>query len=300
LRAECEFALGCPEPGLAAAREAAAILRSPELWKSDRGRAVSELFALGMALWESGQSDGIRIISEAVARLEGNETRPLAARCRISLAAMLYHARRLVEAEAAMPDAADLPANKLPVLCTVQARIRLAQHRFEDAINDFEHSIQLRSEACRPNQIDLAINKSGLAMALFGCGRPAEAERQAQESLEILLPAQHTDAYEPLVTLALIGWQRGESGASERFEQGLRCLADARLIKPALKARCLEEEAQRLRENDRATEASRAEEAASAQWQLAGLEINAYSAFRKVHPIARETVGSSQSPNVER
>ena len=94
-----------------------------------------------------------------------------------------------------------------------------------------------------------------------------DAERQALDALEVLLPAGHPDASEALITLALIGWQRGEDGADAQFEQAIRCIVDAPLLEPAVKARTLEEEEQRLRYYGRVNEATRADAEARGQWQ---------------------------------
>jgi len=269
--AACDFALGCPERGRAAAREVAALLRSPAVLRSEGRSAAMELSELARVLWQGGQDEeGIVITREAVAWLETKNATELAARMRIPLVDKLRKAGCLAEAESTLPSEADLPPNKWDVLCTVRGRIRLAQHRFEDAVNDFERVIHLR-EANRPSQIDVACNKNDLAEALFGYARVPDAERQALESLEILLPSGHPNASGVLITLALIGWHRCEPGAGELFEQGIRCLVDPPLVEPALKARGLEYDGRRLRYYDRANEAARAENEARAQWRLLGV-----------------------------
>ncbi|MGA2184271.1 MAG: site-2 protease family protein [Bryobacteraceae bacterium] len=276
LQAECDFATGCPERGLAAAREAAELLRSPALLESEGRRAVAQLVALGGSLWKGGQGgEGILITAEAVAWLEQHGASRLAARCRLGLAGKLRRAGRLGEAESALPAETDLPANQWGVLCAVRGRIRLAQHRFEEAAGDFARGIQLSSAGVHPSAVPVATDKSGLAEALLGYGRVADAERQALEALEILLPCGHPDASGALVTLALIGWQRGEQGADAQFEQAIRCMVDAPLLEPALKARDLEEEGQRLRFYGRVNEAARAgaEAAHFAQTKLAASSV---------------------------
>jgi tetratricopeptide (TPR) repeat protein len=270
LLATCNFALGFPERGLAVAREVAAILQAPAVLESEGRTAASELAELGMALWEGGQGEqGILLTREAVAWLETNDAAELAARVRIGLAGKLRKGGYLAEAESALPSEADLPPNIWRILRTVRGRIHLAQHRFEEAVDDFESGTELR-KATRSSQIDLALHKNGLADALLGCGRVADAERHAQEALEILLPSRHPDACEALITLALIGWQRGDPGATDRFEQGILCLVNAPLLEPALKARSLEDEVRRLRYYGRVHEATRAEDEAREQWRRAG------------------------------
>jgi tetratricopeptide (TPR) repeat protein len=269
LRSECDFAMGQPARGLAAAREAAELLRSAAALENNGRRAVAQLVALGASLWKGGQGEeGILVFSEAVTWLEQHGASPLAARCRIGLAAKLCKAGRLGDAEAALPPEADLPAYQWGTLCAVRGSIRLAQLRFEDATADFARGIQLRGAGVRPNPVSVAVDKSGLAQALFGCGRVADAEREALEALDILLPSAHPDASEALLTLALIGWQRGEQGADAQFEQALRCIANAPLLEPALKARHLEDEARRLRHYGRVNEAARADAQAKQQWRL--------------------------------
>jgi tetratricopeptide (TPR) repeat protein len=265
LRAEADLATGSPERGLAAVREAEALLRSSALLESEGRRAVVQLVALGWSLWKGGQWDeGIRVTAEAIAWLEQHGSSRLAARCRLGLAGKLRKAGRLAEAEAALPAETDLPPNQWGILYGVCGRIRLAQLRFEDAVGDFARAIQLRSAGVRPSPVSVAIDKSGLAQALFGRGRMADAERQALDALEILLPAGHPDASEALITLALLGWQRGEQGADAQFEQAIRCTADAPLLEPAIKACSLEEEGRRLRFYGRVNEAARADAEARA------------------------------------
>jgi tetratricopeptide (TPR) repeat protein len=272
LLAECDFALGCPDRGLAAAREAAAVLRSPAVMDIERKAAARELAGLGMALWTAGQDEeGIQVTLETVEWLEKNDEPGLAARVRISLTDMLRRQGRLSDAESALPAEANLPPNKWDVLCTVRGRIRLSQSRFEEAVNDFERVIQLK-ETNRPEQIELALNLNDLAEAMFGCERVADAECHAQEALEILLPSGHPVASGVLITLALIGWQRGEPGANQRFEEGIQCVVNAPLLKPATKARALKEEGRRLRYYGHVNEAARAEDEAQKQWLLAGVE----------------------------
>ncbi len=268
LQAEADFATGLPLRGLAAASEAAGLLRSPELLENEGRRAVAQLVALGGALWKGGQSDeGILLTSEAIAWMEQHGSERLAARCRVGLAAKLRKAGRLDEADAALPEETDLPANQWAGFFAVRGQIRLARLRFDEAMDDFARGVQLRSAGVRPSPVTLALDKSGLAEALLGCGRVTDAERQALDALEVLLPAGHPDASEALITLALIGWQRGEDGADAQFEQAIRCIVDAPLLEPAVKARTLEEEEQRLRYYGRVNEATRADAEARGQWQ---------------------------------
>lgn len=269
LRAECDFAAGCPERGLAAAKEATAILRSPALLKSDGRRAVAQLATLGGSLWKGGRgNEGILVTTAAVEWLEQHGSSRLAARFRLGLVWKLRKAGRLGEAEAALPAEADLPAYQWGTLCAVRGWVRLAQLRFEEAAADFARGIQLRSAGVRPGAIGVATDKSVLAQALFGCGRVSDAERQALDALDVLLPSGHPNASEALITLALVGWQRDEPGADAQFEQALRCIVAAPLLEPALKARDLEDEAQRLRRYGRVNEASRVETEAKQQWRL--------------------------------
>jgi tetratricopeptide (TPR) repeat protein len=259
LQAECDLCTGSLERGIAAAREAATLLHSPDLRESEGRRAAAQLVALGGSLWKGGQgAEGVLIMAEGVEWLEQHGGSRLAALWRLGLAGKLREAGRLGEAESALPAEADLPANQRGALCAVRGRIRLAQYRFEEAVADFEQAVQLGSEVVRPNAVPIAIDKSGLAEALYGCGRMADAERQATEALEILLPFGHPHASEALITLALIGWQRGEPGADVQFEQAVRCIVDAPLLEPALKARGLQGEGERLRFYGRVNEVARA------------------------------------------
>jgi len=261
LEAACEFDLGRADRGLAAAREAAAQLRSCQAAANEARRATVQLAILGTALWRGGESAaGILIENEAVEWLEKHGARKLAARVRVDLAGHLRREGRSGEAEAALPAAADLPENRRADLASTRGRIRLAQHRFDDAVGDLERAVSLHGD-----HLTVAGDKSGLAEALFGCGRPADAEREAREALEILLPSGHPDAAGPLITLALIGWQNGESGADAQFEHGVRCIAGAPLLEPAMKARSLQEEARRLHYYSRVYEAARAEAMAREQ-----------------------------------
>ncbi len=274
LQAECYLAAGVPERGLAAAREAAALLRSPDLLESAGRRAMAQLVALGGSLWKGGQgAEGIRVTAAAIEWQEQHDSPRSAALWRLGLAGKLCKSGRLGEAEGALPSEADLPARQWPVLCAVRGRIRLAQHRFDEAVDDFERSIQLRSAETLASAVPVAIDKSGLAEALFGCGRVADAERQATEALEILLPGGHPRASDALITLALIGWQRGEEGADAQFEQALRCIVDAPLLEPARKARALEEQGERLRYFGRVNEAARADAAHFPQTKLAASSV---------------------------
>jgi tetratricopeptide (TPR) repeat protein len=269
LHAECDFAMGSPEQGLAAVREAAELLRSPAGLQAEGRRAATRLAALGTSLWKAGHAgEGILLATEAIEWMAQHAANRLAARFRVGLVGKLRKAGRLDDADAALPAEADLPTYLWATLCATRGRIRLDQHRFDDAASEFARGIQLRSSGVRPNAVWMATDKSGLAQALFGCGRMADAERQAIDALDILLPGGHPNATEPLITLALLGWQRGEQGADAQFEQAIRCTVDAPLLEPAMKARSLEEEAQRLRHYGRLNEAARADSQAKEQGRL--------------------------------
>ena len=171
LQAEADFATGLPLRGLAAASEAAGLLRSPELLENEGRRAVAQLVALGGALWKGGQSDeGILLTSEAIAWMEQHGSERLAARCRVGLAAKLRKAGRLDEADAALPEETDLPANQWAGFFAVRGQIRLARLRFDEAMDDFARGVQLRSAGVRPSPVTLALDKSGLAEALLDVG----------------------------------------------------------------------------------------------------------------------------------
>ena len=207
-RAECEFHLGCPERGSAAAETAAQILRSPETSESNRAKAWGEMGTLGVSVWMAGRAEqAVALLSEAV-RAVDPEAGKRSARLPVTLAMVLRKAGRLTEAEAALPANEGLTERLREAFLNERARIRLRSGRVENAIADFEEVLRLNKETPHASATGIATIEGSLAEALLDAGRVEQAEAIARTACDVLVPVEHPEGSGPLVTLALIAWQR--------------------------------------------------------------------------------------------
>lgn len=274
-RAECEFSLGSPKAGLAAASAAAETLRSVDIVESDRDQAASDLGAVGVTLWMAGLNDrAVDILWEAIRNIEERGVANRAARLRVTVAEVLRKAGRLDEAAAALPDAEGLLPDVHESMLAQRAQIHLHARRLDEAMADLEEALRLKKADTHATRMEVATAEASLAEALLDAGRTAEAELSARRACEVLCTAQHPNGAGPLITLAILARQQQQESASAYIDEALRVIADASLLKTAFKARFLESAADRLERFGWMHKAKEFRNAAATRWQMLGRAVD--------------------------
>ena len=269
-RVQCELELGRPDVGLAAAQEAATVLRSCDESERELSVAPEELGMLGLELWLGGQTGAaIPILTECIQAFEALGEQNPADRFRLSLANVLRLEDRLEEAEAALSRPS--PDERLSQqFLETRADIHCSEGRFSEAVAGYLELLRRKEQDPDVPDFELAAVHSWLAEAYLSAGRLEEAEPMAQGAWETLTAAKSPEASHAAITLALVAKQRGRP-AAEWIEGGLRAIEDARLLRHAEKARFLERSARRLESGGLPDEAARCQLAAQAHWKALGL-----------------------------
>ena len=271
LRAECEFYLGCPDRGHAAAREARAILLSSEIVEAERGQALGEMGAIALSYWMAGRVDEtVTLLNEAIELSEPRGEVNRTARLRVTLAEVLRKAGRLSEAEAALPADQGLTAAVREAFFSQRAQIRLRMGQVDAAIADLEQALSLKKADPYASAAEIATAQGSLAEALLEAQRVDEAEQLARTACDVLAPRCHPNAAGSLITLAIVSRERQPEAASAYLEEALRLISEAPLLKIASKARFLEGEAARLERYGLVFQAKQYHAGAEAQWSALG------------------------------
>jgi hypothetical protein len=243
VQAQAHLSLGAEGSGMAAAREAAAILSSPGIPEPSRNLASDGLGELGEELWKAGQSGpALDMMRMAVSHLESGGAVATAAQYRVKLAAALRTLGRHAEALYALPGEETLPPGALGCLLGERARVHLAAGRPLEAAADARALLALWQREPQPPQPETAAAEGLLARACLEAGNPAEAEPLARHAAEVLAHWEHPDAAGCRITLALATRERSRFV----FEDALRTIESAPLLSAAGKARRLEAERARV------------------------------------------------------
>jgi tetratricopeptide (TPR) repeat protein len=243
VRAVAHLHIGAVEDGLSAAREAAAVLGSPEIPEARRNLASAELGALGEGLWKAGQSDrAIRLMQKTVNQLESGGAAVTAAQYRIKLAAALRAVGRDAEALYILPDEAALPPGPRRRLLAERVELHLAAGRYREAVADGRALLSLWQSEADPPAPEIAAAEGLLARACLETGDSAEAEALARHAADVLAPWGHPDAASCRITLALASRERSRTV----FDEALRSIEADPLLSPVEKTRRLDAERARI------------------------------------------------------
>jgi tetratricopeptide (TPR) repeat protein len=242
IQAQAHVSLGADGPGMAAAREAAAILNSHGIPESSRNLAFDELGELGYELWKTGQSGAaIDLMRLASRQLESGGAAVTAAQYRIKLAAALRTLGRQAEALDALPSEETLPPSVLRSLLGERAELHLAAGHPQEAAADGRALLALWQP--EPSaEAEIAAAEGLLARACLEAGNPAEAEPLARHAADVLAPWGHPDAASCCITLALATRDRSRGV----FDDALHLIESAPLLSAAEKTRRLEAERARV------------------------------------------------------
>ena len=246
-KAQCELGLGSVERGLAAARQAADILRSGKLPSAERNLGWDELGELGEELWRSGQDAlAVDLLREAIEQLELGGAAATAAQYRIKLSAVLRQLGNLDDAWRWLPNEGHLSVNSRRCLLAEKAR-----------------------SSWRPG-----VRKRRLPIAgtCSPCGRqrrtirwsrrppPKPCWRKPIWMREIIRRRRRSPVGPPrcsvrgstskrpvcLITLALAQWRITSEWAPDSLEEAHRVIQADPLLSPAAKKRILDSHAARV------------------------------------------------------
>lgn len=271
LQAECEFCLGCPERGHAAARQAQEMLRSPEIGDAEHAQAIAELGSIAVGYWMVGLVDeAVALLHEAIPLMERRDEVNRTARLKVTLAEILRKAGRLPEAMAALPPDRDLTPGLREALLSQRAQIQLRAGQMDAAIADLLEAWSLKKADPHASAAEVATAQGALAEALLDSSRFNEAEQLARSACDVLASASHPNAAGPLITLAIVCRERQPEKTSAFLEEALRLISDAPLLKVASRARFLEAEATRLERFGLALPAKQFRAVAETQWSALG------------------------------
>jgi tetratricopeptide (TPR) repeat protein len=273
LRSQCESRLGNPEAALDAADEAARLLQSAEMPETDRVLAAQDLGSLGVTLWSEGRTgQGVALLTESIRLLEQLGVAGRSATLGIVLSEVLRKARKLVEAEEALPAEAGLTETQRAQVITEKAHIQLLAGRVDEAVTGFQQALELYKGLDGGLPTAVATAQGVLSDALIAAGRLDEAEVMAKLGCETLLTTEHPDAAGALINLAIIGRLKGQPLAESHLDQALQLIARAPLLEPATKARYLESEADILDRFGWNQKAMELRELAGAHWHSLGIQ----------------------------
>jgi tetratricopeptide (TPR) repeat protein len=243
VRAVAYLNLGAVEDGVSAAREAAAVLGSPEIPEAQRNLAAAELGELGEGLWKAGQSDrAIRLMQKTVNQLESGGAAVTAAQYRIKLAAALRATGRDAEALYILPDEETLPPGPRRRLLAERVELHLAAARHREAVADGRALLRLWQCEPDPPATEIAVAEGLLARACLETADSAAAEALARHAADVLAPWGHPDAAGCRITLALASRERSRTV----FDEALRSIEADPLLSPAEKTRRLDAERARI------------------------------------------------------
>jgi tetratricopeptide (TPR) repeat protein len=243
VQAEAHLYLNRVDAGLAAAREAALILNSPEIHASSRNLAFDELGRLGEGLRRAGQPDrAIELMLQAAKQLEAGGASVAAAQYRIRLARTLRTRGRRAEALYMLPDEDTLPSSVRRSLLAERAELHLSAGQHRDAVADCRALLALWQAEANPAVPEIAAAEGHLARACLEAGDPAEAEALARQAAPVLTSWDHPGAASCRITLALV--TREPSCAV--FDDALRTIESHPLLSPTEKTRLLEAERARI------------------------------------------------------
>jgi tetratricopeptide (TPR) repeat protein len=233
MRMRCESGLGDVERARETTLEAARILRSPDIAPNDRSGAASSLANLAQSLWWASDGRGAaELLRESIQRREEIRGSSRTVGLRIFLAHMLAEQGKFSEAEAALPEEAEIDASSRKAYLEAKAAVYLNTGRVNLGLAASEEALQLAGDGS-----DGALAQANLAEFLLASGREAEAEDLARKACDYLLPLRHPGAAEPLVTLALIG---PVGNAPALIEQAVQLVEDAPFLASGSRERALE------------------------------------------------------------
>jgi len=242
LQAQAHLALHEVEEGLAAAVEAAAILRASEP-RSQRNLALFELSELGEALWKWGEAGAaIDLLREAVTGLERGGATSAAAHARIKLAAALRGLGRHSDAVYTLPEEMSLPAHLRCSLLVERGELYLAAGRAADAVTEFRQLVTAWQAEPDSPSIETAAAEGWLARALLEDGEMVEAAAVARQACDVLATAGHPDGASCRITLALAERERSRAV----FDAAVAEIESAALLERGEKARRVEFERARI------------------------------------------------------
>lgn len=245
-QAQCEFGLGSVERGLAAARQAADILRSGKLPPAERNLGWDELGELGEELWRSGQDTlAVDLMREAIEQLELGGAVATAAQYRIKLSGALRQLGKLDEAWHWLPKDGELFTSSRRCLLAERARLQLAARRTDEAVADSRELLALWQTAPNDPVTETAVAEAVLAEACLESGDYAQAETLARKATDVLGPWQHFETAGCVVTLALAQWRANSEWTPACVDEARRLIQADPLLSAAAKTRILETQAAR-------------------------------------------------------
>lgn len=248
-RALCHLSANDVEGGLAAAQDAAEILRSRVVPEGSRNLAWEHLADLGAELWRTGlTAAGIEYLREGIQQLEAGGASFVAARFRIRLASILRQQRRLEEAAAVLPAEDQIPPELRRAFLEARTELRLAGGRPDLAAPDAHELVELWERYPAPAGPEIAAAQALLAKVLLAQGDTGAAEALAASAAEVLGPRQHPSAASCAVTVALAGSVTMPGEQQHRVAAGMGLIDAAALLGPAEKARLKESELARVRQ----------------------------------------------------
>ena len=194
-QADCYLRLGNPEAGLAAARDAVDLFRSPAILAGRRNLAWEDIADLGQALFAAGDTTlSIALLREGIAGLESGGAQAIAGKYRIKLAAALRRMGFCSEAWAEMPDEETLSAARWRAFLAERAEQHLARGCPDLAAEDARRLVALWQQHPCNARPEIASGGALLARACVAAGNFLEAEALALQALEVLRKYDHPDA----------------------------------------------------------------------------------------------------------
>jgi len=256
LRASCEFELGHTDAAVAAALEAADVIRTAYVRHSDRRAAIVELGQLGLTHWMAGFAEhACVLLTTCVQLLETHGAPYTAAKWRLMLAHMLLQRGLVGSAGCVLPVPDRMPRYLRRELLEERGAILLRCGKVPQAIADYEEMMRLTVAGRPDNPFAIADAKARLSEAYLESGDLEKAETLAQEAHQVFTAAGRREAADTGVTLALLRYrQRQPAGAY--IEEARRLIADDRLLNRGSRARRLEGLADRLEMAGRIEEAA--------------------------------------------
>jgi Zn-dependent protease/tetratricopeptide (TPR) repeat protein len=249
-KAVCLLNLGDTEAGLAAAKSAADVFRSPENPPLRRNLGWEDVADLGSELWRAGQSAlPIELLREAIGQLESGAATTVAANYRIKLTSILRQLGRLNEARAELPAERAITANTRRAFLTERAQIHLVSGAADLAIADCRELVDLwRAHPCAPPN-EIACAEALLAKACLAGGQVQEADTLALHAADVLGPLHHPLVASCLITLALVRAQSDSQQSAAMIAEAYRLIDALALLGPAEKARLKDAETARIEQS---------------------------------------------------
>jgi tetratricopeptide (TPR) repeat protein len=256
LRASCEFELGHTDAAMAAAREAAGVIRTAYVRHPDRRAAIVEFGQLGLTFWLAGLAEPACImLTTCVQLLETHGAQHTAANWRLVLADMLLQRGLVGRAGCVLPPPDRMPGYLRRELLQERGAILLRCGRVPQALADYEEMMRLTLAERSGDPFAIAEAKARLSEAYLEAGDMEKAETLVQEAHQTFTAEGRREAADTGVTLALLRYRQGQP-AGAFIDEARRLIAEDRLLRRGSRARQLERLADRLEMAGRIEEAA--------------------------------------------